>query len=40
MEHGSLGWLTIAAIVVLSTCTMGPSARASERYLARHGSAS
>ncbi|WP_297621256.1 hypothetical protein [Nocardioides sp.] len=39
MEHGSLGWLTIAAIVVVSTLTMGPSARAAERYLARHGSA-
>ena len=39
MEHGSLGWLTIAAVVVVSTLTMGPSARAAERYLARHGSA-
>ncbi len=39
MEHGSLGWLTIAAIVVVSTLTMGRSARAAERYLARHGSA-
>lgn len=39
MEHGSLGWITIAAIVVVSTLTMGPSARAAERYLARHGSA-
>jgi MFS family permease len=40
MEHGSLGWLTIAAIVIVSTLTMGPSARAAERYLARHGAAS
>ncbi|HSU01831.1 MAG TPA: MFS transporter [Nocardioides sp.] len=39
MEHGSLGWMTIAGIVVLSTLTMGRSARAAERYLARHGSA-
>jgi MFS family permease len=39
MEHGSLGWITIAAIVVVTTLTMGPSARAAERYLARHGSA-
>lgn len=39
MEQGSLGWLTIAAIVVVSTLTMGTSARAAERYLARHGSA-
>ena len=39
MEHGSLGWMAIAAIVVVSTLTMGPSARAAERYLARHGSA-
>ena len=39
MEHGSLGWMTIAAIVVVSTLTMGRSARAAERYLARHGSA-
>jgi hypothetical protein len=39
MEHGSFGWITIAAIVVVSTLTMGPSARAAERYLARHGSA-
>jgi hypothetical protein len=40
MEHGSLGWLTIASIVIVSTLTMGPSARAAERYLARHGAAS
>ena len=39
MEHGSFGWITIAAIVAVSTLTMGPSARAAERYLARHGSA-
>ncbi|WP_210503548.1 MFS transporter [Nocardioides xinjiangensis] len=39
MEHGSLGWIVIAAIVVVSTLTMAPSARAAERYLARHGSA-
>lgn len=39
MEHGSLGWLTIAAICIVATLTMGPSARAAERYLARHGSA-
>jgi hypothetical protein len=32
--------MTIAAIVVVSTMTMGRSARAAERYLARHGSAS
>lgn len=38
MEHGSLGWVTIAALVIVSTLTMGPSARAAERYLARHGS--
>jgi MFS family permease len=38
MEHGSLGWITIAAIVVAATLTMKPSARAAERYLARHGS--
>lgn len=39
MEHGSLGWLTIAAIVIVATLTMGRSAHAAERYLARHGSA-
>ena len=39
MEHGSLGWLTIAAIVIVATLTMGRSAAAAERYLARHGSA-
>lgn len=39
MEHGSFGWITIAAIVAVSTLTMGPSARAAERYLARNGSA-
>jgi MFS family permease len=39
MDHGSLGWLTIAAIVVVATLTMGRSAAAAERYLARHGSA-
>ena len=39
MEHGSLGWITIAVIVIVSTLTMRPSARAAERYLARHGSA-
>jgi len=39
MEHGSLGWITIAAIVIVATLTMGPSSRAAERYLARHGSA-
>jgi MFS family permease len=39
MEHGSLGWVTIAAIVIVATLAMGPSARAAERYLARHGSA-
>ncbi len=38
MEHGSLGWIAIAAIGVASTLTMGPSARAAERYLALHGS--
>jgi hypothetical protein len=37
MEHGALGWLTIAAIVMVSTLTMGPSTRAAERYLERHG---
>jgi MFS family permease len=37
MEHGSLGWITIAVIVIVSTFTMAPSARAAERYLARHG---
>jgi MFS family permease len=39
MEHGSLGWMTIAAICIVATLTMGPSSRAAERYLARHGSA-
>lgn len=39
MEHGSLGWITIASIVIVATLTMGPSSRAAERYLARHGSA-
>ena len=39
MEHGSLGWITIASICVVATLTMGPSSRAAERYLARHGSA-
>ncbi|WP_322921009.1 MFS transporter [Nocardioides renjunii] len=39
LEQGSLGWVVIAAIVVVSTLTMAPSARAAERYLARHGSA-
>ena len=39
MEHGSLGWVTIAAIVIVATLARGPSARAAERYLARHGSA-
>jgi hypothetical protein len=39
MEHGSVGWVTIGAVVVLATVTMGPSARAAERYLARHESA-
>ncbi len=39
MEHGSLGWITIAAIAIVSTLTMGRSAAAAERYLARHGSA-
>ena len=39
MEHGSLGWITIASICIIGTLTMGPSARAAERYLARHGSA-
>ena len=39
MEHGSLGWVAIASICIVATLTMGPSARAAERYLARHGSA-
>ena len=39
MEHGSLGWITIASICIVATLTMGPSARAAERYLAQHGSA-
>ena len=39
MEHGSLGWITIASICIVATLTMGPSSRAAERYLARHGSA-
>ncbi len=39
MEHGSLGWMTIAAICIAATLTMGPSSGAAERYLARHGSA-
>lgn len=38
MEQGSLGWVTIATIVIVATLTMGRSA-AAERYLARHGSA-
>ena len=37
MEHGSLGWITIAAFVIVATLTMGPSARAAERYLAATG---
>lgn len=38
MEQGATGWVIIAAIVVVGTVTMGPSARAAERYLERHGS--
>lgn len=39
-EDGTVGWFVIAAIVVVSTLTTAPSARAVERCLARHGSAS
>ncbi len=39
MVHGATGWVIIAAIVVVGTATMGPTARAAERYLERHGSA-
>lgn len=35
MEWGSVGWLTIAAIIVLATLGMRPTSRAAERYLAR-----
>lgn len=35
MEVGTLGWLTIAAIVVLSALAIAPAARAAERHLAR-----
>jgi MFS family permease len=35
MEWGTAGWLTIAAVVVVATLGMGPSARAAERYLQR-----
>jgi MFS family permease len=33
MEWGTPGWLLIAAIVVVATLGMGPSARAAERFL-------
>ena len=39
MEQGSLGWITIASICIVATLTMGRSAHAAERHLARHGSA-
>jgi MFS family permease len=35
MTWGTPGWITIAAIVVAATLTMGPAARAAERYLAK-----
>ena len=34
IEWGGRGWLVIAAIVVVATLFMRPSARAAERYLA------
>ena len=38
MELGATGWVIIAAIVLVGTATMGPSARAAQRYLDRYGS--
>ena len=35
MEQGTLGWLVIAAVVVVATLGMGPSSRRAERYLAK-----
>jgi MFS family permease len=35
MEWGSVGWLLIAAVVVVAAAGMGPSARAAQRFLAR-----
>jgi hypothetical protein len=35
MEVGTFGWLSIAAIVVLSALAIAPAARAAERHLAR-----
>jgi len=37
MNWGTTGWLIIAAIVVVATAVMRPSARAAERYLAHDG---
>lgn len=39
IEGGTPGWLLIAAIVVVATLGLGPSARAAERYLERETSA-
>ncbi|MCY7401228.1 MAG: hypothetical protein LH477_09755 [Nocardioides sp.] len=38
MDQGATGWVIIAAIVLVGPATMGPSARAAQRYLDRHGS--
>ncbi|MDO9455494.1 MFS transporter [Nocardioides sp.] len=35
IEQGTLGWVVIAATVVVATLAMPPSARAAERYLAK-----
>ena len=35
MEQGTLGWLTIAGIIVVATIFIRPTAAAAERYLAR-----
>jgi hypothetical protein len=37
MEVGTLGWLTIAAIVVVAAACLHPAARAAERHLERAG---
>jgi len=38
MDLGTVGWLLIAACVVLAAAGAHPTARAAERYLARHAS--
>ena len=35
MEHGTTGWLVIAAIVLVATATMRTTSRSAERYLER-----